>query len=64
MRHDADGRLTRVHYGQALDPRHSARPSQRRVRRACGHVRVVPGTSERFDSMSTQELRRYTRKAQ
>ena len=64
MRHDADGRLTRVHYGQALDPPHSALPSHRRVRRAWGHVRVVPGTSERFDAMSTQELRRYTRKAQ
>jgi biofilm PGA synthesis protein PgaD len=64
MRHDPDGRLTRVHYGQARDPRHSALPSHRRVRRASGHVRVVAGTSARFDSMSTQELRRYTRKAQ
>jgi poly-beta-1,6-N-acetyl-D-glucosamine biosynthesis protein PgaD len=64
MRHDADGRLTRVHYGHARDPRHSTLPSHRRVRRAWGHVRVVPGTSERFDAMSTQELRRYTRKAQ
>jgi hypothetical protein len=64
MRHDPDGRLTRVHYGQAPDPRHSALPSHRRVRRSSGRVRVVSGTSARFDSMSTQELRRYTRKAQ
>jgi biofilm PGA synthesis protein PgaD len=63
MRHDADGRLTRVHYGQAPDPRHSALPSHRRVRRSSGRVRVVSGSSAGFDSMSTQELRRYTRVA-
>ena len=63
MRHDPDGRLTRVHYGLAPDPPHSALLSKRRVRRPSGRVHVVSGTGARFDSMSTQELRRYVRVA-
>lgn len=63
MRHDADGRLTRVHYGDAPDADHSAIHAQRRVRAASGHVHMVSGTPTQFDAMSTQELRRYTREA-
>jgi biofilm PGA synthesis protein PgaD len=62
MRHDANGRLTRIHYGEAPDPRNSATRSDRRVRASSGDVQVVSETPIRFDAMSTQELRRYTRK--
>ncbi|GAC1304037.1 MAG: hypothetical protein NVSMB10_06600 [Steroidobacteraceae bacterium] len=61
MRHDAEGRLTRIHYGEAPDYRDSAKRSDRRVRQSSGHVHVVSDTPTRFDAMSTQELRRYTR---
>jgi biofilm PGA synthesis protein PgaD len=64
MRHDADGRLTRIHYGEAPDPRDSAKRSSRRVRRSSGHVHVVSGTPTYFDAISTQVLRRYTRIAE
>jgi poly-beta-1,6-N-acetyl-D-glucosamine biosynthesis protein PgaD len=63
MRHDADGRLTRVHYGEPPDPRDSALLSHRRVRRSSGHVREVTANTAHFDAMSTQELRRYIRVA-
>jgi poly-beta-1,6-N-acetyl-D-glucosamine biosynthesis protein PgaD len=63
MRHDADGRLTRIHYGEAPDPEHSAIHAPRRVRAKSGQVHTVSGTPTQFDAMSTQELRRYTREA-
>jgi biofilm PGA synthesis protein PgaD len=63
MRHDPDGRLTRVHYGFVPDPHHSVLTSRRRVRRSSGQVRVVTSSGAHFDSMSTQELRRYVRVA-
>ena len=63
MRHDPEGRLTRVHYGVPSDAPHLAHRASRRVRQSSGAVHNVQGVAANFDSISTQELRRAPRKA-